>query len=104
MSDLKCMVKNCTYNESECCCKGDILVGGTHACCCDETCCESFTQNNRDRFTSSTAHPSKTISIDCEATKCMYNQNYKCAASHVDIEGNGASQSRETACATFAEK
>ena len=33
----------------------------------------------------------KTISIDCEATKCVYNSNYKCHAEHVDIKGGGAS-------------
>ena len=51
MAELKCSVDNCAYNKSECCCKGDILVGGKHACCDDDTCCESFAESKGDRFT-----------------------------------------------------
>ena len=36
--------ENCTYNKEHLCSKGDIMVGGKHACCCDQTCCESFVQ------------------------------------------------------------
>ena len=49
-------------------------------------------------------HPSTVISIDCEAVKCVYNSNYKCTASHVDIKGCGACDCGETACSTFKEK
>lgn len=106
MADLKCAVENCTYNEGCLCSKGDIMVGGKHACSCDGTCCESFSEKRegRDSFKSSTAHPSHIISIDCEATKCVYNSNYKCTAEHVDIRGCGACDCRETACATFRDK
>lgn len=104
MAQLNCAVENCYYNKSNCCCKGDIMVGGKHACCDDDTCCESFTNEKRDSYTSSLEHPCRTISIDCEAVKCMYNSNYKCVAEHVDIKGCGASGCRETSCATFQEK
>ena len=106
MSELTCGVSNCTYNKDCCCCKGDIMVGGKHACCCDQTCCESFVQKREggDSFKNSTCHPSKTISIDCEAVKCIYNSNYKCHADHVDIKGCGACDCKETTCATFTEK
>lgn len=106
MADLKCSVENCTYNEEHLCCKGDIMVGGKHADCCDGTCCESFSQKRegRDSFKNSTCHPTKTISIDCEATQCVYNSNYKCTAGHVDIKGCGACDCQGTACATFEEK
>ena len=40
MADLKCVVENCTYNKDCLCSKGDIMVGGKHACDCDGTCCE----------------------------------------------------------------
>lgn len=105
MADLKCKVENCCYNKSDCCCKGDIMVGGTNAGNSEETCCESFRDNKRDSFSNSlNDHPSKTISIDCEAAKCVYNSNYKCHADHVDIKGCGAGNCRETACATFKER
>lgn len=106
MADLKCAAENCTYNEQCMCCKGDIMVGGKHACNCDDTCCDSFIcrREGQDSFKSSVIHPSKTISIDCEATKCIYNTNYKCHAEHVDIKGCSACDCKETACATFREK
>lgn len=104
MAELKCSVENCSYNKSRYCCKGDIMVGGKHADCTDDTCCESFLQDGRDHYTSSLEHPSKIISIDCEAANCMYNRNYKCTADHVDIKGCGACDCKETACATFVEK
>ncbi len=104
MAELKCAVENCLYNKSEYCCKGDIMVGGTRAKCSDDTCCDSFSQRKEDSYVSSLEHPCKTISIDCEAVKCIYNSNYKCVADHVDIKGCGACDCRETACATFTEK
>ena len=66
-----------------------------------ELCAE---ERGKESFSNSLSHPSHTISIDCEAVKCIYNSNYKCVAEHVDIKGCGASDCRETACATFSEK
>ena len=106
MADLKCAVENCTYNEQCLCSKGDIMVGGKHACCCDDTCCESFAERREgyDSFRNSTCHPTNTISIDCEATNCVHNSDYKCTADHVDIKGCGACDCGQTACGTFVEK
>ncbi|MCI6553052.1 MAG: DUF1540 domain-containing protein [Lachnospiraceae bacterium] len=104
MAQLDCTVDSCIYNKNQCCCKGDIMVGGSRAGCTEDTCCESFSEKRGDSYTSALEHPSKTISIDCEATKCMYNSNYKCYAEHVDITGSGANDCRETSCATFKER
>lgn len=106
MTDLKCGVENCIYNSEHLCSKGDICVGGKNACCSDDTCCESFAQqrDGMSAFTSSISHPSREIGIDCEAVKCMYNEDYKCTADHVDIKGCGACGCRETACDTFIER
>ena len=105
MSELKCGVENCVYNCERLCCKGEICVGGEHADGCDGTCCESFTNHREgmDTYTSSIAHPSKMISIDCEAVKCIYNDRYKCTAEQVDIRGLGAKSRTETRCETFRE-
>ena len=106
MAELICGARSCTYNKDCLCSIGFIMVGGKHADKSDDTCCESFVvkRGDGDSYTSSLSHPSKVISIDCEAVKCVYNQNYKCVAAHVDIRGEKANQSRETACATFKEK
>ena len=106
MAELKCVAEKCVYNKDYLCSKGDIMVGGKHADTIDDTCCESFMERRQDReaYTSSTSHPSNYISIDCEATRCIYNQNYKCVAEHVDIRGVDAEKSMETACATFTDK
>ncbi|MGN0326973.1 MAG: DUF1540 domain-containing protein [Lachnospiraceae bacterium] len=104
MADLKCGAVNCAYNSDKYCCKGDIMVGG---CCADtscDTCCESFREKNENTYKSSMDHPSRTISIDCEAVKCVYNSNYKCVAEHVDITGAGAASSSGTECSTFTER
>ncbi len=103
MAELTCKAKECTYNEECLCCKGDIMVGGKHADTTDATCCESFAPKKENTYTSAVNHPSKTISIDCEAIKCVYNDNYKCKAEKVDILGNGAKNSAGTACGTFKE-
>ena len=103
MAELKCGVGNCTYNKDKYCSKGDIMVGGKHAVNAGDTCCESFVQKREGAYTSSLDHPCKTISIDCEATKCVYNSNYKCHAEHVDIKGCGACDCHGTECATFRE-
>ena len=106
MAELRCAVENCTYNREKLCSKGDIMVGGQHARRTEETSCDSFQlrREDRDSYVSSIEHPSRTISIDCEAGKCCYNSNYKCVADHVNIDGSGACDCRETACATFREK
>ena len=104
MANLNCSVENCVYNEENLCSKGDIQVGGARANYSEETCCESFKERSANSFRNSLSHPSRTISIDCEATKCVYNEDCKCHAEHVDIRGCGASDCRETACGTFKER
>lgn len=103
MAELKCNVGSCSYNQSECCCKGDIMVGGQQADKKDDTCCESFSEKRGDSYTSCLNHACKTISIDCEARNCVYNSDFKCKAEHVDIKGGNACNCHETCCLTFKE-
>lgn len=103
MVELKCAVDNCTYNRDRLCCKGDILVGGKNARKEEDTCCESF-QQRKGSAAANSMNPAKTISIDCQAVKCVYNTDYKCSAEHVDIRGCGACDCGETNCATFRER
>lgn len=107
MAVLTCGAANCTYNKENLCCKGDIMVGGKQAMDCESTCCDSFHERKcgcSNSVTDSTAHPSATISIDCEATKCIYNADYRCNAEKVDIKGSTAKNAQDTICATFQEK
>lgn len=104
MAMLTCEVATCTYNENRYCCKGDIMVGGKDAHVCEETSCDSFRNQETDHVKSSVEHPSRMISIDCEATNCVYNANYKCHAQNVMISGCKACDCGETACATFKQK
>ena len=104
MAELCCSVENCAYNDQCYCCKGDINVGGENADRVEATCCESFRERREGAYTSALDHPSRIISIDCEATRCVFNEDYKCQADHVDIRGCGAKGCRETSCATFKEK
>ena len=104
MAALVCMARQCSYNNAQKCCKGDIMVGGKNACKSDETCCESFRGAEKDHFSNAMSHPCDTICIDCEAEKCVHNSNYKCHAQNVSIEGSQACQCKETACGTFKEK
>ena len=101
MVTLKCDVRTCTYNKENCCCKGDISVGGKSACDCSQTCCDSFKEAKGDQYLSALEHPSKMIDIDCEAVKCIYNEDRHCVADHIGIAGDGASKAEHTLCATF---
>lgn len=104
MAILTCAAENCTYNKERKCCKGDIMVGGKNAITSESTSCDSFREKKGESCTCSTSHPSATISIDCEAIKCVYNTDYRCKAERVDIKGNGAMKSMDTLCATFKER
>ena len=106
MADLKCSAISCVYNKDNLCAKGDIMVGGKHACKGKETTCESFApkKEGKDSYMSALDHPSHTISIDCEAEKCKYNKSYKCIAEHVDIQGGNACNAPVAMCKTFVEK
>lgn len=104
MACLECEVSNCVYNKTRYCSKGDIMVGGKHACKEEDTCCDSFRENSRDVFKSSMEHPDRVIHIDCEVAQCVYNSNYRCQAENVIIKGNGAANAKETLCGTFKER
>lgn len=104
MAELVCGAHACSYNKDNCCCKGDIMVGGKHADTCACTCCESFRNRQGDSFSDAMSKPSLNISIDCEAVKCVYNSNHRCQAEKVAIRGSHAASSEGTICETFQEK
>ena len=84
MAQLDCNVKSCCHNEDNCCCLS------------------YFEDKSGEKNSAQTPHVS--LSIACQATNCMYNDDKVCHADHVDISGIRATAAHETVCATFQEK
>jgi len=101
MPELKCSVITCTHNESNLCQLNSIQVGGSSAEEPEDTCCDSFQERTGNRYSNAAGNASDRCSIRCEATDCDYNEQRKCHAGKISVEGSDASQNRETECATF---
>lgn len=101
MPMLSCSAVTCVYNKDELCSKGDIQVGGNNATTADETCCASFKERTSSDSSNAEGCGCKTIAVDCEAQKCMYNENCKCDAAKIGIGGSSACKCDETMCGTF---
>ena len=101
MTRLKCSVYECASNKNNLCCRPFIDIGGTNACKCEETCCDSYipksnSATNSNDFTS----PNAALEINCKAANCIHNQSGKCHAGLVNIS-TGADG---VECASFQEK
>lgn len=104
VSALECSAEECIYNKRQCCCKGEILVEGARAEESRDTCCGSFSAKKDNSFRNvceCNNTPSRMIEIGCEAVTCTYNKEKKCFADAIGIAGAGASEARQTQCATF---
>ena len=101
MTTLGCNVKACSHNKDNCCCLSSIEVHGNSACKCDETCCGSFYEADSETAKNASESPKINLSISCEASNCVYNEDKKCSADHIDISGICAQDASETVCASF---
>lgn len=101
MTRLECNVTTCLHNAEHCCCKGAIIVDGEHASECYETCCGSFDKRGDETYHNRFETPEVETKVECEAVKCIYNENKYCTAERIDISGNGATLPSQTECATF---
>lgn len=101
MTRLDCSVKNCKYNEDNCCCKGNIEVDGSSATHSNETCCGSFVERGADSMRNAVAEPKKASEVSCKAEQCIHNDNCVCHASGINIAGDHACCCSETECETF---
>lgn len=104
MPVLDCSVTNCYYNKEKMCCRGGINVEGEDAEVKDATACGSFRERKDDGYSNNCKceePPEQRSDIDCEAEKCMFNQECKCMADHIQIHGSGATCTSETMCASF---
>lgn len=101
MTYLDCTVTGCVYNEDKCCCKGDIKVEGREAETTEQTCCGSFKERGEHSSRNVAKKISKSIDVACDACKCEFNEDRKCAAEHIGIAGSNACTCAETECASF---
>lgn len=104
MPSLRCDVSTCLHNSDKCCCKNTILVGGESAVNAQDTCCSSFDEAKENGYKNQFESKNLALSVDCEATKCRYNEANKCKAKHITISGGKAGDARETLCASFEER
>lgn len=113
MPELKCTVQTCVHNKKFLCDLDAIRVGGDSAKNPQETCCDSFEERKTDSYSNeytnsysdvSQSMASDTSDIDCKAAECMYNNECKCHAGKISVEGSQAGKSEETECATFQYK
>ncbi len=96
MENLKCNVRNCTFNHNMNCNAGAINIKGADALTTSETTCSSYVDRSANAFTNSVSNIKTTPNnISCEAYHCTYNKNMNCSASNVSIDVNKAS------CETF---
>ena len=101
MAELRCTVQTCQHNKNFYCDLDAIQVGGSSAKKAEETCCDSFVERKGDTYSSVTGNASATSKIDCKATECMYNNECKCHAGKISVEGSNACHCEQTECATF---
>lgn len=110
MPQLRCTVQTCVHNKQMLCDLDTIQVGGGQARSSKETCCDSFqeralgpamarTSNSVGDIAENSA--SSLTDIDCKAVECMYNDNCKCHAGRISVEGSEAKEAESTECATF---
>ena len=103
MTLLKCSATTCVYNKEYLCSRGEIDVMWVNAHDSDETCCGSF----QEREYSSTQNAYRSgcgcdqIQVDCAAHNCTYNDNCRCTAASISVDGANAKNNRETKCSTF---
>lgn len=101
MPNLKCDVRNCSYNEDYRCCLSGIQVGDQVASNEEATKCESFVESEYVASNCS-MEPMEEVDIECSAVQCVFNCNHECTA--VDVEISGVStvcHMDDTCCSTF---
>lgn len=101
MPELKCTVQTCAHNSQMLCELDSITVGGENAKHARETCCDSFVERREGSMSNVNQSASDRSDVDCKACECKYNENCKCEAGAISVEGSTAKQAESTECATF---
>lgn len=100
MNNLICSVNTCTHNQNNLCCRESIRVAGKNTITANFTSCENF-RRQEGGLTNNTQIPQNSLNIVCEAENCIYNNNQKCEANNISIEGSYALSEIQTECGTF---
>ncbi|MDD2981222.1 MAG: DUF1540 domain-containing protein [Hespellia sp.] len=101
MPELKCSVQTCAHNQNFLCDLDSIKVGGESAKEPKETCCDSFVERKDSGYSNSMKTASDCSCVDCKAVDCTYNNQCKCEAGKISVEGHDANSTDATECATF---
>lgn len=101
MPELRCTVQTCMHNKDFYCDLNAITVGGSSAKKPEETCCDSFEERKSGTYSNVTREATPTSKIDCKAVECKYNNECRCHAGKISVEGSSASVPEGTECATF---
>jgi hypothetical protein len=100
MSHIVCTVSNCYYNKREGCTAPALDVDGEMADESRLTCCDTFIEQ-KPGMKSSVQEPKGETQISCKAKKCTYNDNERCDAQRIVVNGKNAQHTEETCCSTF---
>ena len=105
MTELKCTVQNCAYNENMLCSRSDIQVEGAKAKTPNETSCGSFAPKG---YGATNLNGSKNAcpetKVRCKVKDCTYHRDDLCRADSICVDGHQASSSGDTKCSTFKNK
>ncbi len=109
MPELKCTVQTCTHNQNFYCHLDSIVVGGILRQRLQMRHAVTALRSEKHRgwkipIRMHIGHGKKhlpRVAIDCKATDCMYNEECKCHAGKISVEGGNACHCQETECATF---
>lgn len=105
MTELKCTVQNCAYNENMLCSRQDIKVEGAHAKSPNETSCGSFAPKGYGATNLvGGKHVCSETKVRCEVKDCAYHRNDQCHADSICVDGHQAASSGDTKCSTFKNK
>lgn len=102
MPKLRCSAQNCIHNAQECCCRGEIKVGGEGAEHSEHTCCSNFYENQGGAQNAAVSQePTVQMEVACEAQNCTHNKDCKCHADCIDVSGYNACHCDDTCCSSF---
>lgn len=102
MSLLNCACTMCVNNQNNLCCRPNITVDGSMSKKSTETFCNNFSCKSEGVMTNTVyINPNKSLSINCTAENCKYNNSKKCVKDNVVIDNNEAMNKEQTYCHSF---